>query len=176
MICEEPHGLIVMSNAPHNFEQDLALGNEASFDTSNIFGPNSNLIVDLILSTAGAQITASKLIVMCTFGLNELIKLMLASRYQRRIVAYVDMNSKIYLLIFGEKCRKFCEGEWEQQVGNLSFVGSLVLANCCIIDLVSFVRLIKHVELTGHVGHINDFIRLLQLIVICEWTKIFLIF
>jgi hypothetical protein len=81
VIREEPHGLIVMSNAPHNFEQDLALGNKASFDTSNIFGPNSNLIVDLILSTAGAQITASKLIVMCAFGLNELIKLMLASHY-----------------------------------------------------------------------------------------------
>ncbi len=34
--------------------------------------------------------------------------------HQQLIVAYIITNSKIYL-IFGEECRTFIEGEWEQQ-------------------------------------------------------------
>ena len=117
--CEEPHGLIVTNNVLPNFERELAFNDKASFDTSNVFGQKSKLIVDSIPSYEGAQRAASKLIVICAFGLNELIKLISASRHQQLIVAYVKTNSKIYL-IFGEECRTFCEGEWEQQVGNIS--------------------------------------------------------
>ena len=78
--CEEPHGLIATSNVPPNFEQELAFNDEAFFDASNIFGQKSKLIVDSIPSYEGAQRTASKLIVICAFGLNELIKLISASR------------------------------------------------------------------------------------------------
>ena len=78
--CEEPHGLIVMKNVPPNFERELAFDDEASFDTSNFFGQKSKLIVDSIPSYEGAQRAASKFIVLCAFGLNELIKLISASR------------------------------------------------------------------------------------------------
>ena len=116
--CEEPHGLIVTKNVPSNFERELAFDDKASFD-SNFFGQKSKLIVVSIPSYEGAQRATSKLNVICAFGLNELIKLISASRHQQLIVAYVKTNSKIYL-IFGEECRTFCEGEWEQQVGNIS--------------------------------------------------------
>ena len=80
--CEEPHGLIVTSNTSPNFERELAFNDEASFDTSNVFSQKSKLIVDSIPSYEGAQRAASKLIVICAFGLNELIKLISASRHQ----------------------------------------------------------------------------------------------
>ena len=120
ILCEEPHGLIVTSDAP-----------------SNIFSQKSKLIVDSIPSYEGAlRRAASKLIVICAFDLNKLIKLISASRHQQLIVAYVNMNSKI-CLIFREECfRTFCEGEWEL-IGNIS--------------PVSFIELAK---LIGHVGHI----------------------
>jgi len=108
--CEEPHGLIVMSNAPPNFERELAFDDEESFNISNIFSQKSKLIVDSIPSYEGAQKAASKLIVICAFSLNELIKLISASRHQQLIVAYIKTNSITYL-IFGEECRTFCEGE-----------------------------------------------------------------
>jgi hypothetical protein len=87
--CEEPHGLIVTNNVPPNFERELAFDNEASFDTSNVFGRKSKLIVDLIPSYEGAQRAASKSIVICAFGLNKLIKLIMASCHQQLIVAYI---------------------------------------------------------------------------------------
>ena len=80
--CEEPHGLIGTSNVPPNFERELAFDDKASFDTSNVFSQKSKLIVDSIPSYEGAQRAASKLIVICAFGLNELIKLISASRHQ----------------------------------------------------------------------------------------------
>jgi len=105
-------------------------------DSSSEGAHKSKLIVDSIPSYEGSQRAASKLIVICAFGLNKLIKLISASRHQQLIVAYVNMNSKI-CLIFGEECfRTFCAGEWEL-IGNIS--------------PVSFIEL---VELIGHVGHI----------------------
>ena len=142
--CEEPHGLIVTSNAPPNFEQELAFDNEASFDTSNVFSQKS--IVDSIPSYEGAQRAASKLIVICTFGLNKLIKLISASRHQQLSVAYVNINSKIFL-IFEEECRTFCEGEWEQQVGNISLAG--------YTGLVGLIKLVKLSSFFGHDGLIG---------------------
>ncbi len=63
ILFEEPHGLIVTSDAP-----------------SNIFSQKSKLIVNLIPSYEGAlRQAASKLIVNCAFDLNKLIKLILAS-------------------------------------------------------------------------------------------------
>jgi hypothetical protein len=55
--CEEPHGLIVMSDAPPNFEQEFAVNDEASFDTTNVFSQKSKLIVNYVLipSSEGAQ-------------------------------------------------------------------------------------------------------------------------
>jgi hypothetical protein len=106
----------------------------------------SKLIVDYILisRSEGAQRAASKLIVICAFGLNELIKLISASRHQQLIVAYVKTNSKIYL-IFGEECRTFCEGEWEQQVGNISLVGYTsrisLIGHIGLVGLISFIGL-----------------------------------
>ena len=76
---EEPHRLIVTNNVPPNFERELAFDDKASFDTSNVFGQKSKLIVDSIPSYEGAQRAASKFIVLCAFGLNELIKLISAS-------------------------------------------------------------------------------------------------
>ncbi len=75
--CEEPHVSIVTSNALPNFEQKFAVDNEASFDTSNVFSQKSKSIVDyfLIPSSEGAQRATSKLIVICTFGYNEIIEL-----------------------------------------------------------------------------------------------------
>jgi hypothetical protein len=70
ILCEEPHGLIVTSDAP-----------------SNIFSQKSKLIVDSIPSYEGAlRRAASKLIVICAFDLNKLIKLISASRHQQLIV------------------------------------------------------------------------------------------
>ncbi len=53
------------------------------------------LIVDLVPSYEGAQRAASKLIIICTFGLNlnELVKLISAFCHQQLIVAYVNTNS-----------------------------------------------------------------------------------
>jgi hypothetical protein len=133
---EEPHGLIVTSNAPPNFEQKLAFDNEASFDTSNVFSQKSKLIVNSIPSYEGAQKAALKLIVICSFGLNELIKLISASRHFKT-------NSKIYL-IFGEECRTFCEGEWEQQVGNIS-----------LAEYTSRISLIGHTGLVGLISFLG---------------------
>jgi hypothetical protein len=143
--CEEPHGLIATINVPPNFERELAFDDEAFFDASNIFGQKSKLIIDSIPSYEGAQRTASKLIVICAFGLNELIKLISASRHQQLIVAYDKTNSKIYL-IFGEECSTFCEGEWEQQVGsNINLVGYTsrisLIGHIGLVGLISFVGL-----------------------------------
>jgi hypothetical protein len=136
--------LIVTKNVPPNFERELAFDDEASFDTSNFFGQKSKLIVDSIPSYEGAQKATSKLIVIWAFGLNELIKLISASRHQQLIVAYVKTNSKIYL-IFGEECRTFCEGEWEQQVGNISLAGYTsrisLIGHIGLVGLISFVGL-----------------------------------
>jgi hypothetical protein len=104
------------------------------------------LIVDLISSYEGAQRAASKLIVIWDFGLNELIKLISASCHQQLSVAYVNTNSKIYL-IFGEECRTFCEGEWEQQVGNISLAG--------YTGLVGHIKLVQLSSFVGHDGFIG---------------------
>ncbi len=63
--CEKPHRSIVTSNAPPNFEQEFVAGDEASFDTSNLFIQKSKLIANYVLipSSEGAQRATSKLIV-----------------------------------------------------------------------------------------------------------------
>ncbi len=68
--CEEPHGLIVTSDAPPNFEHEFAVKDKASFNTSNVFSQKSKLIVDYVSipSSEGAQRAALKLIVICAFG------------------------------------------------------------------------------------------------------------
>ena len=144
--CEELHRLIVMSDAPPNFERELAFDNKASFNTSNIFSQKSKLIGDSIPSYEGYQRAALKLIVICTFDLNVLIKLILVSCHQQHIVAYVNTNSKIYL-IFGQECRTFCEGEWEQQIGNISLAG--------YIGLVGLIELVKPISFIGYDGIIG---------------------
>ena len=72
--CEEPHGLIVTSNAPPNFECELVFDDEASWDNSNVFSQKSQVDcrLDFKLCYEGAQIAASKLIVICAFGINKL--------------------------------------------------------------------------------------------------------
>jgi hypothetical protein len=99
------------------------------------FYDNFQLVVKSILipSYEVAQRAASKLIVICAFGLNELIELILASGHQP--------TSKISF-IFGEECRTFCEGEWGQQLGNISLIG-----------YTGLIGLIKLVELISFVGH-----------------------
>jgi hypothetical protein len=207
--CKEPHGLIVTSNAPLNFEQEFAVDDKASFDTSNVFNRKSKLIVDYVLipSSEGAQSAASKLIFICIFGFNkiiepitvfchiELIQIIMAFHHnnltmlnninhshqlidafdhQKIFVAYINKNSKISL-IFQEKCRIFCEGEWEvmddgnsivkQQsavgpnsigglIGLLSpngFVGLRLINHTGLIILNGFVRriLVSHFGLIG---------------------------
>jgi hypothetical protein len=101
------------------------------------FYDNFQLVVKSILipSYEGAQRAASKLIVTCVFGLNKLIELILASGHQP--------NSKIFF-IFGEECRTFCEGEWEQQLSNISLVG--------YTGLVGLIKLIELISFVGHDG------------------------
>jgi hypothetical protein len=86
-----------------------------------------------IPSYEGAQRTASKLIVICAFDHNELMKLILASDHQP--------NSKISL-IFGEEFRTFCEGVKATAKPNG------VRHN----DLVNLVSLIGLDSLVGHIG------------------------
>jgi hypothetical protein len=75
--CEEPHQLIVTSNTPPYFEGEFIVDDKASFKSLNVFSKKSKLIVDYVLipSSEGAQRVASKLIVICAFGYNEIIEL-----------------------------------------------------------------------------------------------------
>jgi len=111
------------------------------------------LIVDLISTKR-----ASKLIVISAFSLNlnKLIKLISASHHQQLIVAYANTNSKIYL-IFGEECRTFCEGELRQHID----------ANDDGIVARQLTRIFDDDS--------ND-APAPKLIVICDWTKLSLIF
>jgi hypothetical protein len=110
------------------------------------FYDNFQLVVKstLISSYEGAQRAAMKLIVICTFGLNKLIKLILASSHKP--------NSKISF-IFGEECRTYCEGEWKQQLSNISLAGYTGLVG--LIELVELISFVGHDGIFGLIG-LND--------------------
>jgi len=125
-------------------------------DSSSEGAQKSKFIVDSIPSYEGAQRAASKLIVICAFGLNKGINLISASCHQQLIVAYVNMNSKI-CLIFREECfRTFCEGEWEL-IGNISTVS--------FIELVELIGCFSHIIGLGGTIVIVDYNGLLDLLV-----------
>jgi hypothetical protein len=82
-----------------SFNQDLLIVATAQ----NPFSADSfKLIAEFI--SEGAQFTPATL---------QTFKLIDAFDHHQLIVTYVNTNSKISL-IFGEECRTFCEGEWEQ--------------------------------------------------------------
>ena len=122
------------------------------FTTSNYSIVGFQRVVKSILipSYEGAQRAASKLIVICAFGLNELIELILASGHQP--------NSKISL-IFREECRLFCEGVKATPNGLVSHSNLVDQIN--IVDLnglVGQINLVGHTDLIGlinFVGRIN---------------------
>jgi hypothetical protein len=129
ILCNTPRWLIVdYSIVPASFYDDFQLVVESI----------------LIPSYEGAQRATLKLIVICAFGLNELIKLILASGQQP--------NFKISL-IFGEECRTFCEGEWEQQVGNISLAGYTSLVG--LIELAKLISFVGHNGIFGLIGRNN---------------------
>jgi hypothetical protein len=115
----------------------------------------SQLIVESIPTPSyeGAQRAISKLIVICTFGLNKLIELIWASGHQP--------NSKIFCIFRGE-CRLFCEGVKATSNGLVS--RSKLVDRNDLVDHNGFVGckdLIKHIslDLCGHNG-LNGFISL----------------
>ncbi len=72
---EEPHGSIVTSNTPPNCEQEFAVDDKASFDTSNVFSQKSKLIARYVLipSSEGASTLPTSTLAVALFNPQQML-------------------------------------------------------------------------------------------------------